>query len=105
MYRSKSCDRCPLKDKCVKAKNGLRTIELNRKLRKYRAQIKENLESEKELELRARRGPEVDTPFGHIKYNRLYRRIRLRGIKKVETEMAWLFMAYNFTKMAKAKSA
>ena len=105
VYRSKSCDGCPLKDKCVKAKSGLRTIELNRTLRKYRAQVKENLESEKGLELRARRGPEVETPFGHIKHNRLYRRIRLRGIKKVETEMAWIFMAYNFTKMANAKSA
>ena len=105
VYRSKLCEGCPLKDKCVKAKSDLRTIELNRTLRKYRALVKENLESEKGLELRARRWPEVQTPFGHIKHNKLCRRIRLRGLKKVETEMAWLFMAYNFTEMAKAKSA
>jgi len=105
VYRSESCEGCPLKDKCVRSKTGLRTLEVNRNLRELRAEVRSNLESEKGLELRKRRAPEVETPFGHIKHNLGYRRIRLRGLESAETEMGWLFMAYNFTKLGKVMTA
>ena len=58
-----------------------------------------NLNSEKGLYLRKRRGIEVETFFGDLKYNQEFRRFFLRGLEKVNTELGWLGISYNLRKV------
>jgi hypothetical protein len=98
-YECSECGSCPLKSQCTKAK-GNRRIQVSFKLREYRQQAKENLLSEQGVALRKQRGPDVETPFGDIKYNMGVRRFLLRGLKKVETEWGLLSLAHNMRKLA-----
>jgi len=63
-------------------------------------QARQLLTSEKGVKLRSRRGWEVEGVFGHIKYNRNFRRFMLRGLQKVRTELGLLSLAHNFIKLA-----
>jgi transposase len=98
-YECSECGTCPLKPQCTKAK-GNRRIQTSFKLRAYRQQAKENLLSEQGIALRKQRGPDVESPFGDIKYNMGVRRFLLRGLKKVEIEWGLLAMAHNLRKLA-----
>lgn len=100
IYESVSCEGCPLKGKCTKAK-GNRTIHVRSQLEEYKKQARANLESETGIEFRKRRGPEVETFFGDLKMNQGYRRFRLRGRDKVHLELGWLCITYNLRKLHK----
>lgn len=102
IYEGVACEGCPLKEKCTKAK-GNRTIHLRPKLEEYKKKARENLQSEKGLEFRRRRGPEIETFFGDLKMNQGYRRFKLRGKDKVHLELGWLCIAYNLRKIQKMK--
>jgi transposase len=97
VYECENCQGCPLKEKCTKAK-GNRTIHLNRNLEKHKKIAEENLKSEKGLEFRKRRGPEIETFFGDLKHNQKYKRIRLRGLEKANLEIGYLCISYNLRK-------
>lgn len=98
IYESVSCEGCPLKEKCTKAK-GNRTIQVRPQLEVYKKQARDNLQSEKGLEFRKKRGPEVETFFGDLKMNQGYRKFRLRGTEKVTLELGYLCIAYNLRKL------
>lgn len=100
VYECESCQGCPLKEKCTKAK-GNRTIQLNQNLERHKDVARQNLHSEKGIELRKRRGFEIETFFGDLKHNQHYKRLRLRGLEKVNTEIHWLAISYNLRKVAK----
>jgi len=97
-YECEDCDGCPLKSKCTTSKTN-RTISVNRKLEAYKEKMRVNLNSEKGLYLRKRRGIEVETFFGDLKYNQEFRRFFLRGLEKVNTELGWLGISYNLRKV------
>jgi hypothetical protein len=98
-YECESCQDCPLKAQCTKAK-GNRRIQLSFKLLDYRRQARENLTSEQGQRLRALRSTEVETVFGDIKHNMIFRRFHLRGMPKVKVEWGLICIAHNMRKLA-----
>lgn len=103
VYYSEGCQGCPLAEQCKKGE-GPRTLAHSPNLEVYKAQARANLCSEKGQELRKRRGTEVETPFGDIKYNTRYRRFILRGLEKVTAEAGLLAIARNARKIYCEKS-
>ena len=97
VYEAESCTNCPLKEKCTKSQ-GNRRIFVNLNLERHKEVARKNLHSEKGIEFRKRRGPEIETFFGDLKHNQKYRRIRLRGLKKANLEMGYLSISYNLRK-------
>jgi len=100
-YSCLDCSDCPLKSQCTRGQ-GNRQIDLSWNNWRLKDNARQLLTSEKGLALRARRGWEVEGVFGHIKYNRNFRRFMLRGLQKVRTELGLLSLAHNFIKLAAA---
>lgn len=92
-YECADCSGCPVKKECTTG--AKRTIRHSPKLVRYREATKRRLESEKGVALRKRRGPEIETVFGHIKQNLGLRRFLLRGLHKVTAEIHWIVLGYN----------
>jgi hypothetical protein len=98
-YRAQNCSGCPMRGACNKQK-GDRTIEVNHKLIIYKQKVRENLLSEKGIELRGRRCTEVEQTFGQLKWNKKFNRFLLRGLEKVTIETGLLALAHNFQKLS-----
>lgn len=98
-YRSESCEGCPLKESCTKAK-GNREIKVSLPFIQYKNQARERLRSEEGWALAVRRMVEPESVFGQIKNNRGFRRFLLRGLPKVSLEVGWLSLAHNLLKKA-----
>lgn len=96
-YQAIRCEGCPLRGGCHKAK-GARIVEINFKSREYRQKAKERLESKQGVENRKQRSVDVEPVFGHIKYNRGFKRFMLRGSEKVKIETGLLAIAHNLLK-------
>jgi len=93
-----NCRGCECLSVCSKSARG-RTVQLNKKLEKYRRLTKGNLCSPEGIELRKRRNVDVETVFGDIKQNQGFRRFNLRGFEKVNTEFGLVAMAHNIKKV------
>lgn len=100
LYKCEDCSNCTLAIHCKRGK-GPRSIQINTTLDYYQNQARENLNSEHGIELRKRRSSDVEPPFGDIKYNQGYQRIRLRGRKKANVELGLLSIAHNMKKLPK----
>lgn len=100
-YTCLDCGKCPLKEQCTRSE-GNRSLSVSWNYWRLKEQAKQLLTSEKGVKLRSRRGWEVEGVFGHIKYNRNFRRFMLRGLQKVRTELGLLSLAHNFIKLAVA---
>jgi hypothetical protein len=100
-YSCLDCTDCPFKTRCTRGQ-GNRQINVSWNNWRLKEKARQLLSSEKGLGLRARRGWEVEGVFGHIKYNRGFRRFMLRGLPKVRTELGLLALAHNFLKLAVA---
>ena len=99
-YECTSCKGCPFYEQCCKStKEANRIIRVNEKLDNYKQQAREKLNSEQGVKLRKQRSTEIETCFGDIKHNMSFRRVHLRGIKKVKTEMMLVAMAHNIRKI------
>jgi transposase len=99
LYQCIDCSNCPVASQCKRGV-GNRTIFINQTLDAYRAQARSNLNSELGLALRKQRGIDVEPPFGDLKFNQGYTRCRLRGQRKVNTEIGILSIAHNIKKIA-----
>lgn len=97
VYKAVSCEGCKLTELCKKGISN-RSIQINLELERHKEIARKNLNSEKGIKLRKKRGPEIETFFGDIKHNQKYRRIRLRGLKKANIEIGWLAISYNLRK-------
>lgn len=100
-YRCENCRGCPYTKDCKKGK-GNRTIQINRNLEYYKAQMRSNLTSEKGISLRKQRNVDVEPVFGDIKWNQGYTRFRLRGKEKVSVEVGLISISHNIKKLALA---
>jgi transposase/ribosomal protein S15P/S13E len=98
-YTCLDCSHCPVKADCTPGE-GNRQISVSWNNWRLRAIARQLLTSEKGVKLRSRRGVEVESPFGHIKFNRKFSRFMLRGLPKVRTELGLLSLAHNFIKLA-----
>ena len=101
VYECEDCRWCRSRNACHTSKYN-RRIDINPTLEAYKSQAKANLTSEKGKEMRSRRCIEVETTFGDIKQNRMFRRFLLRGLKKVGIEWGLICTAHNFLKMNRA---
>ena len=91
------CSGCPLREECTKGK--CRTLTVSWKFEEQKAQVRENMKSEKGKEMRCRRGHEVETVFGDMKMNHKRKRYILRGKWKVELEAGLFYMTSNIKRM------
>jgi hypothetical protein len=98
-YQSKNCKQCALASHCKTSLESNRTLTVNTQLDYYRQQARNNLNSSQGLDLRRRRGAEIESCFGDIKHNMEFRRFHLRGKRKVKTEIGLISMAHNLRKI------
>lgn len=107
IYQADNCTACKMREQCTKSRENNRTIMINEQWAIYKEIAHRNLHSEKGLQLRQRRGQEIETCFGDFKHNMGFRRFHLRGLKKVKTEVTVVAMAHNLRKihLALAKQA
>lgn len=98
VYVCENCSGCDLKQECTKSEYN-RSIQVNHRLDELRSKAKKLLISEKGIELRRKRGIEVESVFGHIKWDRGFNRFMLRGLEKVSLEWGLLSIAHNFRKV------
>ena len=98
IYECENCSYCRLAKKCKKGK-GKRTVQVNQRLEYFKEQARTNLESEEGIQLRKKRGTDVETVWGDIKKNHGYDRFMLRTLEKVNTEVGIMSMAHNIKKM------
>jgi transposase len=99
-YQAINCKGCPARSRCYKGK-GNRSIEINHKLRRYKLEAKEKLNSEEGLKHRSKRPIEPEAVFGQIKFNKTFNRFKLRGLDGVNLEFGLIAIALNISKMAK----
>ena len=98
-YQTEDCQGCAMAKQCNKSEEQNRTIKVNEQLDHYKQQARQNLQSEKGLALRKRRGMEIESCFGDIKHNMGFRRFHLRGKRKVKAEFGLVSMAHNLRKI------
>jgi len=99
IYEASDCSLCPVRAACTKSNGGNRTLHVNVQLDIYKKLAKENLDSQKGVELRKKRGWEIESCFGDIKHNMRFRRFNVRGLKKVKTEISIVSIAHNLRKL------
>jgi hypothetical protein len=102
LYECKDCPGCPFFKQCgspQREEGGNRTIRVNRNWENHKERMREKLKSEEGRKRMKQRGHDVETCFGDIKGNQLFRRVHLRGLEKVKTEFTVIAMAHNLRKM------
>lgn len=99
IYKCQDGKGCSQLNQCSKSPQG-RTIHINNKLDEYKKKARENLGSEKGIELSKKRAVDVETVFGDIKQNQGFRRLNLRGYEKVNAEIGLVCMAHNIKKIS-----
>lgn len=97
-YECESCEGCPHKKSCTRAK-GNRKIQLSKEFLRQREQSLKNITSEKGILLRMNRSIQSEGAFGVIKQDYGFRQFLLRGNKKVKTEMLLMAISYNINKL------
>ncbi len=97
-YECESCDGCPFKKKCTKAKDN-RKLQVSKKFIHQRKESLERITSEKGKLLRVNRSIQSEGAFGVVKQNYAFRQFLLRGKKKIFTEILLVAMAYDVNKL------
>lgn len=97
-YECESCEGCPHKKSCTRAK-GNRKMQLSKTFLRQREQSLRNITSEKGILLRMNRSIQSEGTFGIIKQDYGFRQFLLRGNKKVRTEMLLMAFGYNINKL------
>lgn len=99
IYKCDSCDGCPYRENCTKAKNG-KQIRISHAFMEYRKQSQENVSTELGKQLRINRSIQAEGAFGVLKQNYSFRRFLTRGITNVKNEFLLLCTAFNIKKLA-----
>lgn len=98
-YRAANCNGCPLRGPCHKTR-GNRSVVVSIKGMKLKVEASARLKSEKGIAYRKKRCHDVETVFANIKFNKGFRRCRLRGMDKVNIEIGLIALAHNLKKIA-----
>ncbi|MCQ2182729.1 MAG: IS1182 family transposase [Bacteroidales bacterium] len=98
VYRTESCEGCPLRGMCYKGKAPYREIDVNHQADEYKATAKELLTSERGLYHRSNRPIEPEAVFGDIKQNHGFKRFKLKSNVKVNVEFGLVALAHNLRK-------
>lgn len=98
LYRCESCEGCPYKQNCTKAK-GNKTPAISHKFKELRAESPENITTEFGRQLRMNRSIQAEGVFGVLKQDHGFRRFLCRGKNNIRTEFLLLGLAYNINKL------
>lgn len=98
VYECENCEGCPFAEECKKTDKN-RKIYVSEKFERFKQQARDNLLSDKGLELRKKRSIEDESVFGDIKRNQSFRRFHLKGKEKVKTEFGIVSIAHNLRKI------
>jgi len=98
VYECESCDNCPHKAKCTKAK-GNRKMQVSKTFVEKREVSYKNITTEKGTQLRMNRSIQVEGAFGVLKSDYGFNRFLTRGKNSVKTEFILLCFSYNINKM------
>lgn len=99
VYQSESCDGCPLRTFCTKAKEGNnRKLYVNETWEKQKEYIRLKLSEKEAGEIYKKRKIDVEPVFGFLKANLSFSRFSVRGKSKVENELGFALMAVNLRK-------
>lgn len=102
LYKFIGCENCGYSYKCKKSlknkEGNFRLVELNPDYELLKEQARENLLSQKGIEIRINRSIQAEGTFGQIKQNMHYIRIRRRGIEKVSCEIMLMCLGRNIRK-------
>jgi len=98
VYKGISCDNCPVKSLCTKAKARTVRIEVREPLQE---EMRERLESDEGKMIYKKRFHPVESIFGHLKFNLGYYHFLLRGLDKVNAEFYLMCLTYNLAKLFK----
>ncbi|WP_413377571.1 IS1182 family transposase [Alkalihalobacillus sp. 1P02AB] len=99
IYECESCEGCPFKSDCTKAKAN-RQVHYNPVYEELRVKQNRKLNREEGRALYQKRKIEVESVFGHVKQNLGFRRLHLRGKEKVHVELGLIALAHNIRKRA-----
>jgi transposase len=98
VYECESCEDCPHKEKCTKAK-GNRRMQVSKTFIEKRQKSYENITTEKGILLRMNRSIQSEGAFGVLKEDRQFDRFLTRGSPNVTTELLLLCFGYNVNKL------
>lgn len=98
IYECESCENCPVKSKCTKAK-GNRRMETSKVFIDKRSKSLENITTPKGITLRMNRSIQVEGAFGALKEDYGYRRFITRGKNNVYIEFLLLCFGFNINKL------
>lgn len=98
IYRCESCEGCPYYGKCYKGIHS-KSIQVCEQFDKYREASRQNIISEKGIQLRINRSIQAEGVFGITKQDYSFRRFLTRGKENVRTEYLILAMAFNLNKL------
>jgi transposase len=103
VYECQSCQDCFLADRCKRGM-GNKRIKFSPGFEAYKKQARDNFLTPIGIELKKKRGVDVETPFGDIKHNMNFHRFRYRGIENVNIEWGLVSIAHNLRKVARMAS-
>ncbi len=98
VYECTSCNGCPYKGKCTKAK-GNKRLSVSKNFVEHRQKSYENIMSETGIKYRMNRSIQVEGAFGVLKNDYDFQRFLLRGKTKVKLEILLLCFGYNINKL------
>ncbi len=101
-YKCMDCTDCPLASQCKKTDKN-RGIEVNPVLFELQDIAKQNLDSERGIQLRMNRSAQSESTFGILKYNWGKQRFTRRGQENVDNELHLLCIGYNLMKYHQRK--
>ena len=100
IYECETCQDCPLRSKCTKAKEGNhKRLEVSKQMLSLRTESLKNIQSEEGIILRKNRSIQVEGAFGVLKQDDGFRKFLTRGKVQVTIEMLLLFFGYNVQKL------
>ena len=98
-YVCDSCDGCPHREKCYKAKGEARRISVSQTMQRLKREATERINTEQGILLRQNRSIQVEGAFGVLKEDFGFRRFLTRGKAKTETQFLILAIAFNVQKL------
>jgi transposase len=100
IYECESCEGCPHKERCSKAK-GNKRIQFSEDFSDLRADSMANITTEYGTKLRMNRSIQVEGAFGVLKEDFGFRKFLTRGKKNVMIEFILLSFGFNINKLHK----
>ena len=98
VYRCESCVDCPYYGKCYKGKYT-KSIQVSETFDAYRQESRDNITSEKGIQLRINRSIQAEGVFGITKQDYSFKRFLTRGQNNVRTEYILLAIAFDLNKL------